>query len=293
MKFKFLASMWLIGSSLFAQDYSKVKITSDKLSDKVHMIMGYGGNLGLFDAGDGYILIDDQFAPLTDKIKAVIKKIGDKPVKFVLNTHWHFDHTGGNEKFAKDNSVVIAQENVRKRMSTDQFIKALNMPIKASPKEALPVITFKKGIKFHLNDEELDVMHIQNAHTDGDSIVHFKKANIIHTGDIFNRAGYPFIDYSSGGTPDGFVKALEKILEISNKDTVYIPGHGPKSNYKELVEYHQMVKTLVNQVKDLIKEGKNLEQIKKMNITKEYDKKWANGFIKTDNFVTILYTTLK
>lgn len=194
------------------QDFSKVQIKSEKLGEHTYMLTGAGGNLGVSVGDDGVFIVDDQFAPLTPKIKAALAKLSKRPVRFVLNTHWHFDHTGGNENFGKAGAVIVAHDNVRKRMSSEQLIEFLGMPIKPSPRQALPVITFPTDVRFHLNGDEVHVFHVAAGHTDGDAIVHFRQSNVIHLGDIFFNKLYPFIDTSSGGTVDGTIAAVDKVL---------------------------------------------------------------------------------
>jgi glyoxylase-like metal-dependent hydrolase (beta-lactamase superfamily II) len=198
-------------------EFSAVEIKTIKL----------GGNIGVSSGEDGVFMIDDQFAPLTVRIKAAIEKISDKPIRFIINTHWHYDHTGGNENHGNEDVVIVAHDNVRERLSKDGFIEAFNKKIPASPKAALPVITFNDRVTFHLNQQEIQVIHRSNAHTDGDSIVIFKSANVIHTGDTFFNTMYPFIDGSSGGSVKGVIDATDYVLSLANETTKIIPGHGP------------------------------------------------------------------
>src|SRR5713226_4768141 len=206
----------LIAPLAFAQqDFSKVEIQTEKLADTVYMMTGAGGNLGLSVGEDAVFVIDDQFAPLTPKIQAAITKLTDKPVKFLLNTHWHFDHTGGNENLGKAGVLIFAHENVRKRMSAEGFIEFLGMKTKPEPEIALPVVTFTRDLSFHLNGDDIEVHHVPRAHTDGDSIVQFRKSNVVHMGDTFFNKLYPFIDTSSGGSVAGVIAAVDRILKVA------------------------------------------------------------------------------
>jgi glyoxylase-like metal-dependent hydrolase (beta-lactamase superfamily II) len=235
-----LAFLTLSGTAL-AQDMSKVEIKIHPVRDGIYMLEGQGGNIGLLVGNDGAFLIDDQFAPLTKKILAAVKKLNPKHPKFLVNTHWHFDHTGGNENLGEAGTVIVAHDNIRKRMSTKQFIAAFKRKVPPSPEAALPVITFSDGVTFHWNGETVRVRHIPRAHTDGDSIVHFTKANVIHTGDLVFNGIYPFIDASSGGRLDGVIRGVEALLEMADDDTRFIPGHGPLATMKDLVTYHDML----------------------------------------------------
>jgi len=207
----------LCGAPAAAQDpdFSKVEIKTEKLAATTYMLTGAGGNLGLSVGPDAVFLVDDQFAPLTPKIVAAVAKLSPKPVGFVINTHWHGDHTGGNENLGKTGALIVAHENVRKRMSSEQFIEFINMKVSAEPRDALPVVTFASDVTFHLNGDDILVRHVPRAHTDGDAIVHFRNSDVLHMGDIFFNMMYPFIDTSSGGTVDGVVAGADKGLELA------------------------------------------------------------------------------
>lgn len=240
------------------QDFSKVEIQATKITETTWMLTGAGGNLGLSVGEDAVFLIDDQFAPLTPKINAAIAKITKQPVKFVLNTHWHYDHTGGNENFGRAGSIIVAHENVRKRMSTDQVIEFFNQPIKASPKAALPVVTFNGAMSFHINGEEIRGIHVPRAHTDGDSIVHFLGSDVVHMGDVYFNGYYPFIDTSAGGTIDGVIAACDQVLGIVTDRTRIIPGHGPLASKADLQGYRDMLATVSARIKKMIADGRKL-----------------------------------
>jgi len=290
----FVSAFALLSAASFAQDnFSKVQIKTEKLTNSTYMLTGAGGNLGVSIGADAVFVIDDQFAPLTPKIKAAIRKLSKKPVKFVLNTHWHFDHTGGNENFGKAGTLIVAHDNVRKRMSTAQLIEFLGMPIKASPKRALPVVTFTTDVTFHLNGDEVHVFHVANGHTDGDAIVHFKKSNVIHLGDIFFNKLYPFIDTSSGGSVDGMIAATDRVLSLANDDTKLIPGHGPLATKDDLQIYRDMLATTSTRIKAQIKEGKKLEEAIAAKPTAEFDAVWGKGFLLPSKFVEMLWKNLQ
>ncbi len=278
----------LAGEAAAQTDFSKYEVTTVKLTDTVYMLAGAGGNLGVSVGEDAVFLIDDQYAPMTDKIAAAIAKISPKPVKFILNTHWHGDHTGGNENFGKAGSIIVAHENVRKRMSVEQFIEAFNMRTKASPPVALPVVTFVGAVSFHLNGDEIRAIHMPNAHTDGDAVVHFLRNDVFHMGDIYFNGMFPFIDYDSGGSAEGVVAACGKVMAIATDKSRIIPGHGPASNKGELKAYRDMVAGLSGRVRDLVRQGRKLEEITAMNLHAEYDERYGKGFVKGPKFVEML-----
>ena len=270
------------------QDFSRVEIKATKLTATTYMLTGAGGNIGLSVGEDAVFVIDDQFAPLTPKITAAIAAITPKPVKFVLNTHWHFDHTGGNENLGKAGAIILAHHNVRKRMSTEQVIDFINMKTKPDPKDALPVLTFSADMSLHINGEEVRALHMPNAHTDGDSVVHFTGSDVVHMGDIYFNGFYPFIDAESGGSADGVVAACDRVLALATDKTRIIPGHGPLSNAAELKTYRDLVATVSTRVKALVAQGKTLEEIKAAGVSKEFDEKWGKGFIKAERFAEML-----
>jgi cyclase len=276
-------------SPLRAQNFDTVQVTSMKVAGNVHMLVGSGGNIGLMAGDDAAFVVDDQFAPLTPKILAAIKAITPQPVRFVMNTHWHFDHTGGNENMGQAGALIFAHENVRKRMSTEQFIEALNRKQPASPPGALPVITFNDTVSFHLNGDSIVVFHVAPAHTDGDAMVMFTKANVVHTGDVFVSAGFPFVDRSSGGTINGIISATERLVAVTNADTKIIPGHGPLSDRARVKAYHDMLVVMRDRMRKEIAAKHTVDQVLASKITAEYDKDWPNG---RERFLRILYQEL-
>jgi glyoxylase-like metal-dependent hydrolase (beta-lactamase superfamily II) len=291
---RFLPVLALLAFPAFAQqDLSKVEIRPDKLSESLYMLTGAGGNIGLSLGEDAVFLVDDQFAPLTPKIEAAIARLTSKPVKFVLNTHWHFDHTGGNENFGKAGALIVAHENVRKRMSVEGFIEFLGMKFKAEPRTALPIVTFTRDVTFHLNGDELYVLHVANAHTDGDAIVHFRKSDVFHMGDTFFNRLYPFIDTSSGGSVEGVIAAADRVLQASSERTRIIPGHGPLASRADLQAYRDMLATVSARIREQVRAGRSLAEVIDTKPTAEFDAVWGKGFLNPQRFVDMLYKNLQ
>jgi cyclase len=270
-------------------NYDTVKVTTTPLARGVYMLQGAGGNIGLAVGDDAVFVIDDQFAPLTPKILAEIAKVTAKPVRFVVNTHWHYDHTGGNENLGKAGALLVAHENVRKRMSTGQFIAALNRTEPPSPKTALPVVTFTDGVTFHINDDSLVVVHVPPAHTDGDAIIFFAKSNVIHMGDAFHNAGLPFVDLSSGGSIEGIIGAADRVLAVANDQTKIIPGHGPLANRARLKAWRDAVADSRDRIRAAMAGKRTLDQILADSLTRSYVKEWPGGH---DRFVRLLFQEL-
>jgi cyclase len=287
-----LAAFALTAAPVAAQqDFSKVEVKAEQLAPGVAVLFGAGGNIGVSYGDDGTVLIDDQFAPLTEKIQAAVTGVGATPVKFLINTHWHGDHSGGNENFGKAGAIIMAHDNVRVRMASDQ--KTAFGEVKASPKVALPVITYADGLKLHLNGEEVRVISMPPAHTDGDSIVHWTKSNVIHMGDLFfHKMSFPFVDRSSGGDVRGVIAAADKVLAMADDATKIIPGHGPVATKADLVAYRAMVSEIVAKVDVAVKAGKTLDDVKAMKPADGYGVN-PNGFISADRFIEMIYATLK
>lgn len=271
-------------------DYSKVQIKATKVAGNVYMLEGAGGNIGVSVGADGILIVDDEFAPLADKIRASLKALGQGKLRFILNTHWHGDHTGGNVAFGPD-APIIAHDNVRKRLSTEQRSEFFKSTTPASPKEALPVITFDQSLSVHFNGEEIRAIHFPHGHTDGDSVIFFSKSNVVHLGDDFFAGSFPFVDLESGGSVEGLVKNIEELLGKIPAGAKLIPGHGPISTLDDLKSYHHMLVETTSIVRQKIDAGKTLEQIKSEGLPAEW-KPWGAGFIKTDMWIEIVYRSL-
>ena len=272
------------------QDFSQVEITATQLGPGTYMLTGAGGNIGLSVGEDAVFVIDDQFAPLAPKIKAAIARITNKPVQFVLNTHFHFDHSGGNEAFGKDGALIVAHDNTRKRMSSDQLISfvASSSRQPASPKVALPVVTVAGEISFHINGDEVHAFHVPRAHTDGDLIVHLRKTDVVHMGDVFFNGFYPFIDVGSGGSPEGVVAAADRVLGWAGEKTKIIPGHGPLASKADLQRYRDMLATAITRVKEARRSGKSDDEIRRATPLVDLDATWGKGFMKPEVFLQLL-----
>jgi glyoxylase-like metal-dependent hydrolase (beta-lactamase superfamily II) len=238
-------------------------------------------------------VIDDQFAPLTEKIVAAIRGFSDRPIRFVVNTHWHFDHVGGNENLGKMGALIVAHDNVRERMSVEQVMEALGQTVPASPGEALPVVTFSEAVTFHLNGDELNVFHIPHAHTDGDAIIHFRTANVMHMGDTFFNGLYPFIDLGSGGNVRGMIAAADAALAAADANTKIIPGHGPLASRADLERYRSVLVTARDRVAAAIASGRTLDQVKAARLMAEYDEAWGGAFINPEQFLEFVYQSLR
>src|SRR5271169_3250656 len=276
------------------RDFAKVQMKVTLVSGNVYMLEGQGGNIGASVGEDGIVIVDDQFAPLADKIKAALRGITEKPVRFVINTHYHSDHTGGNAIFQKD-APVIAHDNVRKRLEeggTVGISGGVGMELKPQPKEALPIITFDHDVTIHLNGEDIRALHFPSGHTDGDAIIFFPKANVVHMGDDYVRYGFPFIDLAGGGSVQGMIAACEKVTSVLPPDVKVIPGHGELSNLDEVREYVAMLKGTTAAVEAALKKGSTIEQMKNDKILAAWDKKYASKFITQDVFIETLYNSL-
>jgi glyoxylase-like metal-dependent hydrolase (beta-lactamase superfamily II) len=283
------AASMLLASTASAQNFDTVQVKITRVAGPVYMLEGAGGNIGLIVGDDATFVVDDQFAPLTPKILAAIKSVTTQPVRFVVNTHWHFDHTGGNENIGKEGALIFAHENVRRRMSTEQFIEAMNRKEPAAPRGALPVVTFTDTISFHLNGDSIVVFHVAPAHTDGDAVIRFTRTNVVHSGDLFVSDRFPFVDRSSGGSIHGIIGAAERMLAVTNAQTKIIPGHGPLSDRARLQAYHDMLVVMRDRMRKEIAAKHTIEQVLASKITAEYDKEWPNG---RERFLRILHQEL-
>ena len=273
---------------------SHLEINTTKLIDNMYAIHGSGGNVILSIGNDGVILVDDQYAPVTEKLKSVIANLTEKPIKFVINTHLHPDHVGGNEKLGEEGAIIVSHDNVRKRLSSDQFFEFINQTIPAMSEKGLPIITFSENMTFYQNDEEIKITHLDNGHTDGDSAVYFTNNNVIHVGDDFSDRSYPFMDLSSGGSVDGLISSLKKILLMINNDTKVVGGHSGISNQTKVKDYLDMLIDVRDIINNMIKEGKSLNEIIQLKPTTKYDIiYYDHSFIKPKDFVTNIYMSLK
>ena len=302
-------SMWIVlslaggalvcGPAVVAQqepDWSKVQIKVTKVSGNIYMLEGQGGNIAASVGEDGIVIVDDQFAPLAEKIQAALKdlKITDKPVRFVINTHYHGDHTGGNAPFSTAGSTVIAQDNVRKRLESGGTAGnggSIKMDVKPAEKAALPIITFEHDVTVHLNGEDIRALHFPSGHTDGDSIIFFPKNNVVHMGDDFVRYGFPFIDVASGGSVQGMIDAMEKATAQLPPDVKVIPGHGALSNLDDVRAFTKMLKETSAVVQKAINDHKTLDQMKQEKILTPW-KKFSGDFVNEDAFIETLYNSL-
>ena len=271
-------------------DYSKVQIKVTKVAGNVYMLEGAGGNIGVSVGEDGILIVDDQFAPLADKIRASLKTLGQGKLRFILNTHWHGDHTGGNVVFGPE-APIIAHDNVRKRLSTEQHSDFFKETTPASPKEALPVITFDQALSVHFNGEEIRAIHFPHGHTDGDSVIFFTTSNVVHLGDDFFAGSFPFVDLDSGGSVEGLITNVAALIEKIPPGAKLIPGHGPLSTLDDLKAYHHMLVETTGIVRQKIAAGKTLAQIKSEGLPAEW-KSWGNAFIKTDMWLELIYRSL-
>ena len=275
---------------IYAQNSDDVTIETIKLSDNVYMLIGQGGNIGVSVGEDGVFIIDVQYAHMSSKIEAAIKKLSDKPFQFLVNTHWHGDHTGGNENMSTLGATIIAHDNVRKRLE-----ETPNRDTSMRPKEALPIITFNDKLNIHINGEQIIIFHVDNAHTDGDALLYFTLSNVLHTGDVYFNGRYPYIDLNSGGSVNGYIEAVKQTLMLIDDDTKIIPGHGKLSNKEEYTFFLNMLETIKTNVLAEIENGKTEDEVvANASITKTYDDLgYGSGFINSERFRRTLYKSLK
>lgn len=282
----------LAGLSFFAQDPAQVDIRTEAVQGNVHVLFGQGGNIGLSVGEDGVLMVDDQFAPLTPRILAAIGSLSEQPVHWVVNTHFHGDHTGGNENLAKAGATLVAHDNVRERLSNEQYSSFSNRATPPAPEQARPTVTFNDTMTLHWNGEAIEVIHVGPAHTDGDSIVFFKSSNVVHTGDTFFNGFYPYIDPNSGGRIDGMVRSADRLLEKIDEKTKIIPGHGPVGTKADLKRFRDVMSTISDRMQKLISAGKSRDEVIDAKPTSEFDEAWGQGFLTPDTFVGIVYDGL-
>ncbi len=285
----------LISSSNFPITFAThLELNTTRLTENMYVIHGSGGNVILSIGNDGIILVDDQYAPVTEKMMSLIANITNKPITFVINTHWHPDHVGGNERLGEAGAVIVSHENVRKRLNQDQFFEMINQTIPALSKKGLPIITFSDNMTFYQNNDEIRISYLDNGHTDGDSAVYFTQNNVIHVGDDFSDEAYPFMDLSTGGSIDGLISSLKSIISIINNDTKVVAGHSGISNQTKVKDYANMLIDVRSLISSMIKEGKSLDEIIQSKPTAQYDTTYRDySFIKPKDFVTNIYESLK
>jgi glyoxylase-like metal-dependent hydrolase (beta-lactamase superfamily II) len=268
---------------------AEMDIMTIPVTEQIYMITGNGGNIGLFIGEDGTFLVDDQFAPLTEKIVAAIKSVGGDIPKFLINTHYHGDHTGGNENLGQGGTIIFSHDNVRERLSIGAFIASFNMKQEAVSREGLPVVTFSETLSFHLNGDSIRAIHMPHAHTDGDSFIYFKKANVIHAGDIFFNGFYPFIDVTNGGSLKGMINAVDRVLVLADGNTKIIPGHGPLGDKAQLASYRQMLAIAYERLRKLKAEGKTAQEAAAAKPLSDLEAIWGNGMFKSDRWIELIY----
>lgn len=275
------------------QNFDKVVITPVKLADGLWMLTGGGGNLLLCAGPDGALMVDAQYAALAPKILAAVGSLGGgRPLRFVVNTHYHGDHVGGDSAMAAAGAAIVAHENVRRRMSVDRFNETFGTTTKAAPAAALPVLTFADSLTFHLNGREIRVFHLPPAHTDGDAVVWLPAANVLHTGDLLFNGTYPVIDVSAGGSIGGMIRALDRLLPLVGPATRIVPGHGPLADRAALLRFRSMLVTVRDRLTKLAKERKSLDQVMAAKPLADLDPVWGGGFMKPDLFLRVVYTDL-
>lgn len=283
------AALALAAAAAAAQAPPEPAVTAEAVAPGVWVLYGNGGNIGVSAGADGVFLIDDQYANMTAPVEAALAKLAPTPPRFVINTHWHGDHTGGNENLAARGSVIVAHDNVRARMSAEHFSEFFQRATPPSPPGALPVVTFSDNLSLHVNGDELRGVHVGQAHTDGDVFIHFRKANVIHTGDLVFHAMYPFIDLDSGGSVDGVIAAVEKMLALADDRTRFIPGHGKVTDRKGLEQYRQLLVATCDRMRERVKAGRTLEEVLAEKPFADYDGTLAWQFITAERYIQILY----
>lgn len=271
----------------------EVNVRAEAVRPGIWVLYGSGGNIGVAAGADGLFLIDDQFAILTPKIEEALAAIHPRPPRFVLNTHWHGDHTGGNENLAAKGALIVAHDNVRTRMSTDQLMTFFKRAVPAAPPAALPMVTFSDGLSLHVNGDEIRGVHLAHGHTDGDVVYRWVKANVIHTGDLFFANAYPFIDVDSGGSINGLIAAIDRILGMTDDDTRIIPGHGGVSSRARVVEYRRMLAVTSGRLRELQRAGRTVEEVLAARPNADYDRDWAGPFITEERYTRMIWELLE
>ncbi|NNE10524.1 MAG: MBL fold metallo-hydrolase [Gemmatimonadetes bacterium] len=282
-----LALVFVAGPAI--GQFDDVVVKKHEASGNVVMLEGRGGNIAVCTGPKGVFMVDSQFAPLTAKIRAEIETLSKGPVSFLVNTHWHGDHVGGNANFQNEGTVVVAHNNVRKRMSAEHFNDLFDRQMPASDAAALPVVTFSEDVTFYWDGGAIEVFHVGPAHTDTDAMIYFRKENVLHMGDIFFNGAFPFIDVTSGGTAAGYVPAIDRALALTGDDTVIIPGHGAIAGRKDLLAYREFMQEITSAIQTVVEDGRTLEEVKAMDLLAKYPESWGAGFVQPDLFITTLY----
>lgn len=291
--FSLTAASLFMAQATWAQDFSAVEIKTEKVTGNIYMLTGRGGNIGVSAGSDGIFIVDDQFAPLTDKIKSAIGDIQSGDIDFVINTHWHSDHTGGNENLGKAGTTIVAHDRVRARMQQGgRDLDFRNPEPEASVPDSLPVITYNDELGLHLNGDAVRIYHAPRGHTDGDSIVHFPSSNVLHLGDLYFSTGYPFVDRDSGGSLQGVIRAIKFALRLSDNDTKIIPGHGPLADRSDLQRYYDMLVGVRDAVQSHIDRGHDLKQTMAAKPTSQWDEAWGEYFISGDQITVVAWQSL-
>jgi cyclase len=292
MRRETVALLLIMSSGAGAQDTAR--FATQLVSPGIHMLVEpSGGNVGLSVGEDGVFMIDDHLEAVSPRLLAAVRSITASPVRMLINTHFHFDHAGGNAALGSGGAIIVAHDNVRRRLNADQFYEAFNFTQKRTAKPGLPVITFSRDVTFHLNGDEIHAFHVRSAHTDGDAVVSFRSANVIHTGDIFFNGTYPFIDVSMGGSIDGMIAAASRLVALATTDTKIIPGHGPLADRAALVRYRDMLVGTRLAVRTAMQGNRTLAQVKAAKPTARWDSTWGNGFMKPDQYVESVYRSLQ
>ena len=283
----------LAGAAIAQQqpDWDAIQVTATEVRPGVAVLFGNGGNIGVSYGEDGTLIVDDQFAPLVPKIQAAVAGLGASPVKYLVNTQWHFDHAGGNEPFGQAGAIIVAQTRVRDRLAAGGTVAGNNSP--PAPKAALPVLTYAHSLTFHMNGDTIDVVHTGGGHTDGDSVIYWRKANVLHTGDMMmHRSGFPFVDLSSGGNVRHLLVSIDQMIAMTDANTVVIPGHGPLATRADLIAWRAMIATAVERVEALKSAGRTLDQIKAAKPLAGLSNA-PNGFVSDDAFVEAIWGSLE
>ena len=283
-----LTTVLLLAGVAGAQQLQRGQLPCTHIQGNVHVIPAAGGNIAVAVGVDGAMLIDSGYEQMADKVRDAVQRVCPRPIRYVVNTHWHFDHVGGNAALGAGEAIIIAHDNVRKRMSSEQYLATIDAKMPPSPAEALPDVTFAESMTWHLGNEDVCLIHLEPAHTDGDTLVVFERSNVIHTGDVFFNGTYPYIDVNAGGSIDGMVKAVDKVLELANDQTAIIPGHGPLSDVARLREYRAMLATVRDKVRVLLTQGKTRDEVIAAKPTAELDEAWARAFTP-EQWVTMVY----